>query len=175
MRLLLVEISTVLIFGYKLRKNLKQKYRWTDFENIGYLKVFLAAIKNKRTRLIFSYFNVSTFKIGFFQKTLMLGRIEGRRRRGWQRMRWLDGITASMEWAQGVGDGQWSLACCSPWGHRVGHIWATKLNWNSLMNNQKWYLVSFCSWVISFIVTVWTGFSFSPTVSFSSWPRAGMV
>ena len=32
-----------------------------------------------------------------FEKTLMLGKIEGRRRRGWQRMRWLDGVTDSME------------------------------------------------------------------------------
>ena len=32
-----------------------------------------------------------------FEKTLILGRIEGRRRRGWQRMRWLDGITDSMD------------------------------------------------------------------------------
>ena len=33
-----------------------------------------------------------------FEKTLMLGKIEGRRRRGWQRMRWLDGITDLMDW-----------------------------------------------------------------------------
>ena len=32
-----------------------------------------------------------------FEKTLMLGKIEGKRRRGWQRMRWLDGITDSMD------------------------------------------------------------------------------
>ena len=32
-----------------------------------------------------------------FEKTLMLGKIEGRRRRGWQRMRWLDGITNAMD------------------------------------------------------------------------------
>ena len=32
-----------------------------------------------------------------FEKTLMLGKIEGRRRRGWQRMRWLDGITDLMD------------------------------------------------------------------------------
>ena len=53
------------------------------------------------------------------EKTLMLGKIEGRRRRGQQRMRWLEGITDSMdefEQAPGVGDGQGSLACCSPWG-----------------------------------------------------------
>ena len=33
------------------------------------------------------------------------------------------------EQASGVGDGQGSLACCSPWGHRVRHDWATELNW----------------------------------------------
>ena len=55
-----------------------------------------------------------------FEKPLMLGKIEGGRR-GQQRMRWLDGIIDSMdtfEQAPGVGDGQGSLACCSPWGHK---------------------------------------------------------
>ena len=32
-------------------------------------------------------------------------------------------------WTPGVSDGQGGLACCSPWGHRVGHDWATELNW----------------------------------------------
>ena len=52
----------------------------------------------------------------------MLGKIEGRRRRGRQRRRWLDGITDSIDMslkqAPGVGDGRGSLVSFSPWGHK---------------------------------------------------------
>ena len=52
----------------------------------------------------------------------MLGMIEGRRRRGCQRIRWLDGITDSVDLnlsrVLGDGEGRGSLACCSPWGHK---------------------------------------------------------
>ena len=51
----------------------------------------------------------------------MLEKIEGGRRRGQQRMRWLDGIRLDgdeFEQAPGVGDGQGGLECCRPWGHR---------------------------------------------------------
>ena len=70
------------------------------------------------------------------EKILMLGKIEGRKRRGQQRMRWLDGImiqpcpvmTQWNEFEQTPGDrgGQRSLVCCSPWGHRLGHDLVTK-------------------------------------------------
>ena len=56
------------------------------------------------------------------EKTLMLGKIEDRRRKGQQRMRWLGGITDSMDiglgWTPGVGDGQGGLPYCSSWVHK---------------------------------------------------------
>ena len=71
-----------------------------------------------------------------FEKTLMLGKIEGRRRRGRQRMRWLDGITDSMDMNLGrlprVGDGQGGLACCSPWGRKESDT-TEQLNWNRFL------------------------------------------
>ena len=58
----------------------------------------------------------------------MLGKIEGRRRRGQQRMRWLDMVGChhqlnghEFEQALGAGDGQEDLVCYSPWGCRVEH------------------------------------------------------
>ena len=56
----------------------------------------------------------------------MLRKIESRRRRGWQRMRWLDGH--GFGWTPGVGDGQGGLAFCDSWGRKESNT-TEQLNW----------------------------------------------
>ena len=82
-------------------------------------------------KLKFQYSGHLMWRVNSLEKTLMLGKIESRRRRGWQGMRCLDGIT---DWLIGQeseqtswdSEGQGSLACFSPWGCRVGHNLATE-------------------------------------------------
>ena len=70
-------------------------------------------------KLKFQYFGHLIRRAESLEKTLMMGKIECRRRRGQQRTRWLDGITDSVDMVdQTLGDneGQGTLACYSPWG-----------------------------------------------------------
>ena len=69
-------------------------------------------------KLKIQYFGHLMQRTDSLEKTLMLGKIEGRKRGGRQRTRWLNGITDSMDMSQqtpGDGEGQGSLVCCSPW------------------------------------------------------------
>ena len=96
-------------------------------------------------KLKLQYFGHLMWRADSLEKTLMLGKIEGRRRREWQKMRWLDGITDSMDmvwvdsrswwWTGRPGVLQFMGS------QRVGHDWVTELNCVKLLQFVKYYII----------------------------------
>ena len=92
------------------------------------------SLEGMMLKLKLQYFGHFMERVDSLEKTLMLGGIGGRRRRGWQRMRWLDGITDSMDVSLGeprglVMDREAWHAVIHGVLQRVGQDWATELNW----------------------------------------------
>ena len=99
----------------------------------------LSSLEGLTLKLKLQYFDHLIWRTDSLEKTLMLGKIESRRRRGWERMRWLDGH--EFEQTLGVGDGQGSLACCNPWGRKESDTteWLNWTDWMfSLLNFQRY-------------------------------------
>ena len=100
------------------------------------------------------HFGYLIWRADSLEKTLMLGKIEGTRRRGWHRMRCLDGVTDLMDMSlsnlQGVSDRQGSLACCNPWGHKELDT-TERLNWMSPLVTINLFLCQSALYIDSFV------------------------
>ena len=100
------------------------------------------SLEEMMLRLKLQYFGHLMWRVDSLEKTLMQGGIGGRRRRGRQRMRWLDGITdyaCEFEWTLGVGDGQGGLVCCNSWDCKESNT-TERLKWTELkgVKNKLW-------------------------------------
>ena len=109
------------------------------------------SLEGLKLKLKRQYFGHLIWRTDSFEKTLMLGKIEGSRKRGWQSMRWLDGITDLMDmsfsrlrelvmdreaWCAAVHGITESWTWLSDWTQRIGHDWVTELSLTEGLRSQ---------------------------------------
>ena len=92
------------------------------------------SLEEMMLKLKLQYFGYRMRRVDLLEKTLMLGGIGGRRKRGWQdeMVGWHHRLNGhEFEWTLGVGDGQGGLVCCSSWGCKESDT-TEQLNWTEL-------------------------------------------
>ena len=150
-------IFPVVMYGCESWTVKKAEHRWTDaFELWCWRRLFRVPWTARRSnqtilkeispgcsleglmlKLKLQYFGHLMWRADSFEKTLMLGKIEGRRRRGWQdeMAGWHHRLNGhGFRWTLGVGDGQGGLMCCSSWGHKESDT-TEWLNWTEVIFN----------------------------------------
>ena len=119
------------------------KSLWMQRANQSILKEISPnySLEEQMLKLKLQYFGHLMRKTNSLEKTLTLGKIEGRRRRGRQRMRWSDGTTMRWTWVWASSGRWWRTGkpgvLQSMGSKRVGHDWATELNWRGSLAQKK--------------------------------------